>query len=92
MDDKLDILSRKLTETRNEYRHAVRICSEMIDQADTLGAANPDGTFLREQAHLRFARAATRFMETLSAWQKCASVGPPHEVHGDRAVERHGLS
>jgi hypothetical protein len=76
MDDEYGALSRKLTETRNEYRVAVQICAEMIDQADTLGAANPDGTFLREQAHLQLERAATRFMETLSAWQKCASVGP----------------
>ena len=91
MDDELDSLSRKLTETRNEYRDAVRICAEMIRQADTLGAANPDGTFLREQAHLMLERAVRRFMETLSAWQVCSSVGPPHEVQGDRAVERHGL-
>ena len=78
MDDELGALSRKLTETRNEYRVAVRICAEMIRQADTLGAANPDGTFLREQAHLQFESAAKRFMETLSAWQMCSSAGPPH--------------
>jgi hypothetical protein len=79
MDDELGALSRKLTQTRNEYRVAVRICAEMIRQADTLGAANPDGTFLREQAHLQFESAVRKFMETLSAWQMCSSSGPPHD-------------
>jgi hypothetical protein len=74
--DELDALSRKLTQTRNEYRDAVRICAEMIDQADTLGAANPDGTFLRAQAHIVFERAAARFTEALSAWQMCSSFRP----------------
>ena len=76
MDDELGALLRRLTQTRNEYRDAVRICAEMIDQADTLGAANPDGTFLREQAHLQFESAAKRFTEALSAWQMCSSFGP----------------
>ncbi len=74
--DELDALSRRLTQSRDEYRDAVRICAEMIDQADTLGASNPDGTFLRAQAHIKFERAAARFTEALIAWQTCSSFGP----------------
>jgi hypothetical protein len=72
----LDALSRKLTQTRKEYRDAARMCAEMIDQDDTLGAANPDGTFLRARAYIKFERAAARFTEALSAWQMCLSFRP----------------
>jgi len=68
--DEIEILSRRVTEARDEYRKAVRICADTVDQASTLGAANPDATLLRQQAHLGLERAIKRFTGALSAYQE----------------------
>jgi hypothetical protein len=48
----------------------VRICTDTVDQASTLGAANPDAMFLRQQANLGLERAIKRFTGALSAYQE----------------------
>jgi hypothetical protein len=68
--DEIETLSRQVTEARDEYRKAVRLCADTVDQASTLGAANPDATFLRQQAHLGLERAIKRFTGALSAYQE----------------------
>ena len=35
--DEIETLSRRVTEARDEYRKAVRICADADDQASTLG-------------------------------------------------------
>jgi cellobiose-specific phosphotransferase system component IIA len=83
----VEVLHQRLQQAREAYRLSRQSASKMLQDAATLGPANPDGAWLRRQANAQLRANLQNFIEALAAYQHgVLESGEAGIMQGDRLV------